>query len=159
MEYQSISEIINAVTLFVGILICVFTKQSVIVVSLVYVIASIFVLFYNFAMCTRNYGLIHFQFDFKFWKYLISNAYPLAITSIFALISFKMNTILLNMLTTSAVVGEYTAAFNLMQALIFIPTVFSTAILPIFAKFYVDSKSSVHSYPSPQCPTCSVVSM
>ncbi|MBE6485588.1 MAG: flippase [Methanosphaera stadtmanae] len=140
MEYQSISEIINAVTLFAGILICVFTKQSVIVVSLVYVIASIIVLLYNFAMCTRNYGLIHFQFDFKFWKYLISNAYPLAITSIFALISFKMNTILLNMLTTSAVVGEYTAAFNLMQALIFIPTVFSTAVLPIFAKFYVDSK-------------------
>lgn len=140
MEYQSISEILNATLLFIGILLCVFTKQSVIMVSLVYVIASLAVLLYNFAMCTRNYGLIHFQFDFKFWKYLIGNAYPLAITSIFALISFKMNTILLNMLTSSAVVGEYTAAFNLMQALIFIPTVFSTAIMPIFAKFYVDSK-------------------
>jgi O-antigen/teichoic acid export membrane protein len=140
MEYQSISEILNAVILFVGILICVFTKQSVIIVSLVYVIASLINLLYNFIMCSKNYGLIHFQFDFSFWKYLIMNAYPLAITSIFALISFKMNTILLNMLTTSAVVGEYTAAFNLMQALIFIPTVFSTAILPIFAKFYVDSK-------------------
>ncbi|RAP45987.1 MAG: polysaccharide biosynthesis protein [Methanosphaera sp. rholeuAM6] len=140
MEYQSIAEILNATLLFVGILVCVFTKQSVIMVSLVYVIASVAVLLYNFAMCTRNYGLIHFQFDLKFWKYLISNAYPLAITSIFALISFKMNTILLNMLTSSAVVGEYTAAFNLMQALIFIPTVFSTAVLPIFAKFYVDSK-------------------
>ena len=43
------------------------------------------------------------------------------------------------MLTSSSVVGEYTAAFNLMQALIFIPTVFSTAIMPIFAKFYVNS--------------------
>lgn len=140
MEYQSISEILNASILFVGILICVFTKQSVIAVSLVYVIASLAVLLYNFAMSTRNYGLIHFQADLEFWKYLILTAYPLAITSIFALISFKMNTILLNMLTTSAVVGEYTAAFNLMQALIFIPTVFSTAIMPIFAKLYVDSK-------------------
>lgn len=143
MEYQSIAEILNATLLFVGILICVFTKQSVIMVSLVYVIASLAVLIYNFAMCTKNYGLIHFQFDLKFWKYLISNAYPLAITSIFALISFKMNTILLNILTSSAVVGEYTAAFNLMQALIFIPTVFSTAILPIFAKFYVDSREKL----------------
>lgn len=143
MEYQSISEIINAVTLFVGILICVFTRQSVIAVSLVYVIASIFVLIYNFAMCTKNYGLIRFQFDWKFWKYLIYNAFPLAITSIFALISFKMNTILLNMLTSHAVVGEYTAAFNLMQALIFIPTVFSTAIMPIFAKFYVDDEEKL----------------
>jgi O-antigen/teichoic acid export membrane protein len=44
------------------------------------------------------------------------------------------------MFTTSAVVGEYTAAFNLMQALIFIPTVYSTAIMPIFSKFYVDRK-------------------
>ena len=140
MEYQSICEIINAVSLFVGIMICVFTKQSVIVVSAVYLISSIFVLIYNFAMCTKNYGLIHVQFDYKFWKYLIYNAFPLAITSIFALISFKMNTILLNMLTTHAVVGEYTAAFNLMQALIFIPTVFSTAIMPIFSKFFVDSK-------------------
>ena len=140
MEYQSISEILNASVLFVGILICVFTKQSVIAVSLVYVIASLDVLLYNFVICTRNYGLIHFQTDLKFWKYLILTAYPLAITSIFALISFKMNTILLNMLTTSAVVGEYTAAFNLMQALIFIPTVFSTAVMPIFSKLYVDSR-------------------
>ncbi|RAP52599.1 MAG: polysaccharide biosynthesis protein [Methanosphaera sp. rholeuAM270] len=140
MEYQSIAEILNATILFVGILVCVFTKQSVIAVSLVYVIASVAVLLYNFIISTRNYGLIHFQVDLSFWKYLIMTAYPLAITSIFALISFKMNTILLNMLTTSAVVGEYTAAFNLMQALIFIPTVFSTAIMPIFAKLYVDSR-------------------
>ena len=41
MEYQSIAEILNATVLFVGILICVFTQQSVIVVSLVYVIASL----------------------------------------------------------------------------------------------------------------------
>lgn len=140
MEYQSISEILNSVILFVGILICVFTKQSVIGVALVYVIASLAVLVYNFAVSTKNYGLIHFQADFTFWKYMILTAYPLAITSIFALISFKMNTILLNMLATSAAVGEYTAAFNLMQALIFIPTVFSTAIMPIFAKLYVDSR-------------------
>lgn len=138
MEYQSVSEIINAVTMFIGILFCVFTKQSVIVVAMVYLISTIIVLTYNFIMCTKNYGLIHFQIDLKLWKYLIYTAFPLAITSIFALISFKMNTILLNMLTTSAHVGEYTAAFNLMQALIFIPTVYSTAILPIFSKFYVN---------------------
>lgn len=144
MEYQSIAEIINAVTMFIGVLLCVFTKQSVIAVAMVYLISTIFVLIYNFLMCTRNYGLIHFQADFKFWKYLLYNGFPLAITSIFALISFKMNTILLNMLTTSAVVGEYTAAFNLMQALIFIPTVYSTAIMPIFAKYYVDSKKMLN---------------
>jgi O-antigen/teichoic acid export membrane protein len=140
MEYQSIADIINAVCMFIGILYCVFTKQSVIAVSLVYLLSTLVMLTFSFIVCTRNYGLIHFQFDFKFWKYLIYHAFPLAITSIFALISFKMNTILLNMFTTSAVVGEYTAAFNLMQALIFIPTVYSTAIMPIFSKFYVDRK-------------------
>lgn len=140
MEYQSIADIINAVSMFIGVLYCVFTKQSVIAVSLVYLLSSLVMLTYSFIICTRNYGLIHFQFDFKFWKYLIYNAFPLAITSIFALISFKMNTILLKMFTSSAVVGEYTAAFNLMQALIFIPTVYSTAIMPIFSKFYVDRK-------------------
>ncbi len=140
MEYQSISEIINAVTMFIGVLICVFAKQSVIAVSMVYLISSTIVMIYNFVMCSRNYGMIHFQVDLKFWKYLIYHAFPLAITSIFALISFKMNTILLNMLTTNSVVGEYTAAFNLMQALIFIPTVYSTAIMPVFSKFFVDSK-------------------
>lgn len=139
MEYQSIAEILNATIMFIGVLVCVFTKQSVIQVALVYVIASVTVLLFNFTFCTKNYGLIRFQVDLKFWKYLIYHAFPLAITSIFALISFKMNTILLNMLTSSSVVGEYTAAFNLMQALIFIPTVFSTAIMPIFAKFYVNS--------------------
>lgn len=140
MEYQSIADIINAVCMFIGILYCVFTKQSVLAVACVYLISTLVMLTYSFIICTKNYGLIHFQFDFKFWRYLIHNAFPLAITSIFALISFKMNTILLNMFTTSAVVGEYTAAFNLMQALIFIPTVYSTAVMPIFSKFYVDRK-------------------
>lgn len=138
MEYQSVSEIITAVSMFIGIMFCVFTGQSVIAVAMVYLISTIIALVYNFIICTKNYGLIHFQIDLKLWKYLIYTAFPLAITSIFALISFKMNTILLNMLTTSAHVGEYTAAFNLMQALIFIPTVYSTAVLPIFSKFYVD---------------------
>ena len=137
MEYQSIAEIINSVTMFIGVLFCVFTKQSVIGVASIYLISTVLVLIYNFAMCTKNYGLIHFQVNLKLWKYLIYTAFPLAITSIFALISFKMNTILLNILTTSAHVGEYTAAFNLMQALIFIPTVYSTAILPIFSKLHI----------------------
>ncbi|MCI5867694.1 MAG: flippase [Methanosphaera sp.] len=138
MEYQSLAEIINSVVMCIGVLICVFTNQGVIGVAMVYLISSAVVLVYNFILCSRNYGVIHFQFDFKFWKYLIKTAFPLAITSIFALISFKMNTIMLNYLTTSSVVGEYTAAFNLMQALIFIPTVYSTAILPLFSKLFID---------------------
>lgn len=140
MEYQSVAEIINAVIMFIGVLICVFMNYGVIGIAMIYLISSVVVMFYNFIMCSRNYGLIHFQFDFGFWKRLVYTAFPLAITSIFALISFKMNTIMLNMLTTNSVVGEYTAAFNLMQALIFIPTVYSTAVLPLFSKLYVDSR-------------------
>lgn len=140
MEYQSIAEIINAIIMFAGVMICIFMNLGVIGIAMIYLISSIVVMIYNFLMCSRNYGLIHFQHDFSFWKHLIWTAFPLAITSIFALISFKMNTIMLNMLTTNSVVGEYTAAFNLMQALIFIPTVYSTAILPLFSKLYVDSQ-------------------
>ncbi len=140
MEYQSVSEIISAVLIFTGILYCVFTNKGVIGVAYVYLISNTIVLIYNFVICSKRYGLIHFQIDFEFWKKVIYHAFPLAITSIFALISFKMNTILLTMMTTQAITGEYTAAFNLMQALIFIPTVYSSAVMPLFSRLYVDKK-------------------
>ena len=145
MEYQSISEILSAVSLFIGILLCIYLKYNIIAVAAVYLIANSLVLLYNFIVCSKKYGLIHLQWDTNFLKKLIYNSFPLAITSIFALIAFKINTVLLNTMLTSAATGWYTAAFNLMQALIFIPTVYSTAILPVFSKLFVTSQEKLKS--------------
>ncbi|MDO5851771.1 MAG: flippase [Methanobacteriaceae archaeon] len=143
MEYQSISEILSAVSLFIGILLCIYFKYNVIAVATVYLIANSLVLIYNFIVCSKKYGLIHLQWDTNFLKKLIYDSFPLAITSIFALVAFKIDTVMLNVMLTSSATGWYTAAFNLMQALIFIPTVYSTAIMPVFSKLFITSQDTL----------------
>ena len=71
MEYQSISEILSAVSLFIGILLCIYFKYNVIAVATVYLIANSLVLIYNFIVCSKKYGLIHLQWDTNFLKKLI----------------------------------------------------------------------------------------
>jgi O-antigen/teichoic acid export membrane protein len=78
--------------------------------------------------------------DLDFWKPTIKEALPLSITSIFAIMVFKVDTVMLSIMSGAEAVGFYNAAYRLMEALIFFPAVYTTSIFPVFSSLYVSSK-------------------
>ena len=154
MEYQSIGQIINSIVMFLGILLIIYYQRTIVEFGLIYLIASIISLIYGFIICVWKFvlpkieidlnlwksALTKIELDTNLWKFLIIEAVPLAISSIFLLIAFKIDTILLTWINGATAAGLYNAAYGLMTALMFVPFAYVSAIFPLLSRLNVSSK-------------------
>ena len=103
-----------------------------------YIIASIFAgAIVNFLLViffASKYVKIRFRFDFKLWKKLFKQGFPLAISAILVLIYFKLDTIFLSVMKTSEVVGVYGLSYKIMENLIFFPAMLVGLTMPIMSR-------------------------
>lgn len=80
-------------------------------------------------------SLIRFRlnFDFSFWWNFLKESAPLGLTAIITFAYFKMDTIILSFLTSSADVGIYNVAYKIMENLVFFPAMLVGLILPLLS--------------------------
>lgn len=94
------------------------------------VVNFIFVLFY-----ASKYVKIRPKFDLLFWKELLREAFPLAVSAILVLIYFKLDTIFLSVMKDSEAVGVYGLSYKIMENLIFFPAMIVGLTVPIMSKY------------------------
>ncbi len=91
------------------------------------------------------------QFNFKIWKELISEAWPLAIAGVLTMTYFKFDTILLSILplgkaaiggasgevvkNNMASVGIYGASYKVLEILVTFPSMFMGAVFPVLTEY------------------------
>jgi O-antigen/teichoic acid export membrane protein len=126
--------------MLLGILIVINQGLNVIAFALVYLIANAVNFIYVLITYAWKFYLPNIEVDLGFWKPTIREALPLSITSIFAIIVFRVDTVILSIIKGVEAVGFYNAAYRLMEALIFFPQVYTIAIFPVFSTLYVSSK-------------------
>jgi len=143
MEYQSIGIILNSALLLLGALFLIFFGYSVVGFAYLYFIVSTIVLVYSSFICTWKFVLPTIEVDWTFWKFLLKESLPFAITGISITIYLYIDTILLSMLKGQEVVGWYNASYRLIMALLFIPVYINTSIFPFMSKSYITSKKSL----------------
>ena len=104
-----------------------------------YIISAIFFgAVINFILVLRfasKYTKIKLQFDFQFWKKLLVQSYPLAISAILVLIYFKLDTIFLSVMKDSEAVGVYGLSYKILENLIFFPAMIVGLTMPIMSKY------------------------
>lgn len=83
----------------------------------------------------RKYVKISLQFDFEIWKRIMKIAAPLAISVVFNLIYFKVDTVLLSVMKPAQDVGIYGAPYKVLESLITFAAIFAGLLLPILAKY------------------------
>jgi O-antigen/teichoic acid export membrane protein len=140
MEYQSIGTIINSIIMFTGVILIIKYQLSITNFAMVYLISSIICLVFGFIICIWKFILPKIEIDTGLWKFLIVEAIPLTLASIFLLIAFKVDTVLLLIINGDEAVGYYNAAYGLMTALMFLPSVYVLAIFPLLSQLHVSSK-------------------
>ena len=97
-------------------------------------LANMIVSFLIVFLWSRSFVKINLRFDFCYWKEFIKNALPLGIAAIITFFYFKMDTILLSWLKSSAEVGIYNAAYKVLENLTFFPAMVAGLVLPIFSE-------------------------
>ncbi|MFH1938424.1 MAG: flippase [Patescibacteria group bacterium] len=89
---------------------------------------------------SRKYIPISFQFDFSYWRILLKNSFPLALASIFVLIYFRLDTIMLSLMKPITDVGIYNLAYKFLESLLFFPAMFVGLMMPLMSKYAFSAK-------------------
>ncbi|MCK4799868.1 flippase [Candidatus Parcubacteria bacterium] len=144
MDKVAIAEILGRVIQLLFVLACV--KLD---LGFLYIIFSIFLgAIFNFALVlffTSKYIKIRLRFDFKFWKELLKQAYPLAISAILVLIYFKLDTIFLSVMKAREDVGVYGLSYKILENLIFFPAMIVGLTMPIMSKYIFTDRNKFKS--------------
>lgn len=85
-----------------------------------------------------------FKIDLNLCKFLFKEALPLVLSSVFVIIYFKINIVMLSMIKDDAAVGVFSAAYRLIDALTFIPSVLMISMFPIMSRAFNDSKETLY---------------
>lgn len=87
---------------------------------------------------------VHFALDFTHVRALVVAGLPFLIYGVLGVIYYRVDTVLLSLMTTTAVVGWYGAAYRLFDTLCFLPNVVIMVILyPVFSRYSVTSQQSL----------------
>lgn len=96
--------------------------------------ASCFVNFLLVFVFAKKYVSFKIGWNFVYWKKMIKESFPLAVSAIFVMIYFKLDTVMLSLMRPPADVGIYGVAYKILESLIFFPAMFVGLIMPILSK-------------------------
>jgi len=148
MEYTALMQVIEKIILVsLGIYVLIsgyklFESELIAVVS-IFLISALFNLVISFYICIKNFTKPEFEFDKKFWRHLLKEGFPLALYVILVPFFFKITIISVSLIEEDVATGMYSAAFNLLIALLVIPQMFNKAMLPVMSKLFVSGKKSL----------------
>jgi O-antigen/teichoic acid export membrane protein len=141
MEYSLLFNLANRIVFLVFIFLAIANNLEL----NVFIFASVLATFiHNLLMILFAKKLVNVSFDvdLSLMKQLVKEAIPIAIASVFTVIYFRIDVLMLSFLRGNIEVGIYSAAYRLTEALVFLPTVITTSTFPLMSKYYKDSFDS-----------------
>ncbi len=140
MEYRSLGVILASFLLLSGVLLAIHYKFDIIQFSYIYAIVGILTLAYSIFIFVWKFSLPKPHFNKTLWFNLIKESWPFAVTGISLTIYKWIDTLILSSIQGTDAVGLYSASFNLISVLLFIPIVFNHALFPLMSRYYNSSK-------------------
>lgn len=140
MNYGAILSILRNILRFIITYLLLVSGFGLISVLLIMLIVRIIELIASLVIYTKKISKIHVDIKINRAKKLFLRAIPFGVAAVFILIYYKIDIIMLSYMTNDKTVGYYSAAYNLIEGLLFIPLAFSTAITPLASKLFVQSK-------------------
>ena len=144
MDKVALAEVMGKVVQ-IGIIVLAVKKNLGFDVIILSILAS---MVFNFTLVTllvRKFVSLKLKFDFNYWKKFLKESLPMGISSIVVFIYFKMDTIMLSIMKTSAEVGTYNAAYKVIENIAFFPSMIMGLVFPIISKnIFTDRKQFVH---------------
>ncbi|OGO21399.1 MAG: hypothetical protein A2144_00330 [Chloroflexi bacterium RBG_16_50_9] len=143
MEYEALSESTGRlITFFLGVA-ALFLGYGLLVIVGAFLIGSMCDLVISYFFCSRKFAKPKPEIDLDFWKKITKAAIPIGFLSLTSVIYIRTDTVMLSIMKGDAVVGWYTAAYNLILALNQMPFIFTTAVFPMMSRLFVSSTNSL----------------
>ena len=142
MEYEAAIIVLRTIILFSLVLSVIHFNYGLISIVSSYLAASIFSFVLSAFVILKKFAKPKVEKDFDFWRKTTKEALPFALTAVFSMVFFKVDTVMLSVIKGDAVTGWYFAACNIIFCLIAIPVIYGLAIFPVLSKYYGSARSS-----------------
>lgn len=143
MEFISIEQILQSVLSLVFAITAIRLGLSVMYFAMIYLIVNLIVLGYNVVITAWKFLKPKIEVDLSFWKGVVKEAWPFALTAVFVSIYYWIDSVMLSYMKGDEVVGWYNAAYRLILFLLVIPSIYFTTLYPIMSRFFKSSKDSL----------------
>jgi len=142
MEYPSIGSVAERAFLMITAIIALLAGAGDIIIAIL-MAASTFINFIISARFAKKIISFLPKIEFDKAKALLKQGVPYFMWSIFATIYYRIDVIMLSIMTTYSVVGWYGAAYRLFDVLMFFPYIFSQALFPVLSKIAESTKEKL----------------
>jgi len=143
MQYAAVVKIIRVLLRFTITLPLLFLGYRLIPVLIVYLIVQIISFLIILSIGIKKFTKLNLNPDFKLIKSLIVRGWPFLLSAAFVVIYFRIDITMLSIMKGDAVVGWYSVAYNLIDALTTIPMALNAALLPIAIVYFNESKDKL----------------
>lgn len=131
------AEVLSKLIMLIFVIIVIAMKGTIIAVAWTTVIGAAV----NFGIVyfgARNYIKIIPAWDSNFYRQIWKKTWPLALSIVFNMIYFRLDTVILSLYFNDATVGIYGAPYRILEILIQVPYIFLGLALPIFTGCYIE---------------------
>lgn len=81
--------------------------------------------------------------DWKMIRKVTQISVPYFMWSLFSVIYYRIDTVMLSLMTSDSVVGWYGAAYRFFDVVMVFPSIFTTVIFPIFSRLWIDKENEM----------------
>ena len=141
MEYPSLGNIIERLTVAVFSIAALLMGADSIVIAIIMASAALLnllVLMYF----SRNVLKISYGFSFKVFG-LLKTGMPYFLFSLFSVIYYRIDAVMIAAFTNESVTGWYGGAFRFFDIVMIFPLIYKTAIFPVFSRLWDDTKGKL----------------
>lgn len=89
-------------------------------------------------LSARKFFRLQPRFDFGYWKQMLRETWPIAVSVVLNLIYFRIDTIFLSLFASEYTVGLYGSAYRILEILNTFPIMFVGLLLPVLGRAFVD---------------------
>jgi O-antigen/teichoic acid export membrane protein len=144
MDLEAFLKGTNHILLFVSGIMIIAVGYGLFGLANVFLVAFSFSSIIGFCIVDVCIEKIRPSFDLKFWRYILKESLPLALTVIFTVIYFKIDVVMLSIIRGSdSEIGWYSAAMRLIELMGIIPALIVSALFPIVSSLYKESIDSL----------------
>ncbi len=144
MEYVAITTIVIKIIITILALFLLFSGYGLIELAYAYVLVGIIQVVLSLFISIKKITKPTLKLNFSLWRHLTIKSLPFGLNTLFAMMFFRIDSILLSILENNVAVGIYSAAYNPLLAIgSMLSTITISALYPVMSRYYVSSKDSL----------------
>lgn len=136
MKYQAITNTLLNVLTFIFIVAVTFTNYGLWGITLAYIAANLIGLVYATLALSKKIIVPKPLFDKAFCKKLVIGGLPFALTSLFYMIYYSIDMVMITQFANTYATGLYNSSYKLINVLTLFYTIYTSVIFPVMSKLF-----------------------